>query len=221
MCGRYSLGMSEGELIEVFDVPPLEFEYRPRYNIAPSQDAPIVARDFRGRRMGLMRWGFRPRWARDDRPGFINARAETAASKPSFRDAFRKRRCLVPADGFYEWAAPGGGTPGEGAKGPKVPYWFHPAQGRLLGMGGIWEGDTFAILTTDANGDVRDVHGRMPLLIHPEDWKVWLDAATGPERLGGLLGPPPDGTLLRHAVSTRVNSPANEGPDLIEPVEGG
>lgn len=208
MCGRYTLALPQPDLLETFDVPEPEFDYRPRYNVAPGQDCPVVAEDRHGRRMGLMRWGLVPGWM-DDPPsgGFVNARAETAWEKPSFRESFRRRRCLVPADGFYEWAR-------EGDR--KVPRWFHPVKGRALGLAGLWDGRTFTILTTEANADVAPVHPRMPVIVAPGDWGTWLGSGTGVEELRALLGPAPDGSLEARVVSTRVNTPEEDDPGLIE-----
>ncbi len=211
MCGRYTLALPAPELVEAFDVPPLSFEWRPRWNVAPGQDCPVVGEDRKGRRMGLMRWGLVPGWM-DDPPagGFVNARAETAHDKPSFREAFARRRCLVPADGFYEWAREGGA---------KVPRWFHPAAGGPLALGGIWEGRTFAVLTTEANADVRPVHPRMPVLVPRSGWDAWLDGGTPREALRRLIAPAADGTLERRVVSTRVNAVGEDDAGLVEPVE--
>lgn len=218
MCGRYSLATPADELIETFDVPGLTFEHEARYNIAPGQDAPVVAEDRRGRRIGLLRWGFVPAWSDEAGSGFANARGESVGQTPSFRDAFRDRRCLVPADGFYEWRREGSA---------RIPYWFHPAGGGVLAMAGIWEhwsrpGQedrwSFAVLTVDANPDVRAVHDRMPLLLPRAAWDAWLDRSTGPDALGQLVVPSEAGTLASHRVSTRVNSSAEEGADLVEPV---
>jgi len=212
------LAASEEELVETFDVPGLTFEHRPRYNIAPGQKAPIVAEDRRGRRIGLLRWGFVPSWADRARGGFVNARAETASVTPSFRDAFRSRRCLVPADGFYEWRRDEHG---------RSPYWFRPVEGKLLALGGIWErwrrpgADdcySFAILTVDANVDVARVHARMPLIVRPTSWDSWLDRSTPLEALRAPMAPAPRGTLHGHRVGTRVNAPSAEGPELTEAV---
>ncbi len=218
MCGRYTLAADEQALVEAFDVPPLGFDLVPRYNIAPSQEAPVVAEDRKGRRAGLLTWGLVPAWKDEPGPGFINARAESVADKPSFREAFERRRCLVPADGFYEWKREGGG---------KVPYWFHAPGGELLAFAGVWESwsrpdaeprHTFAILTTDANADVRGVHDRMPVVIPPSRYSAWLSRETGRSEVLALLGSPPDGTLVCHAVSTRVNRPAVDDVGLIEEV---
>ncbi|HSM60728.1 MAG TPA: SOS response-associated peptidase, partial [Longimicrobiales bacterium] len=183
MCGRYSLATPADELIETFDVPGPTFEHEARYNIAPGQDAPVVAEDSRGRRIGLLRWGFVPARSDEAGSGFVNARGESVGQTPSFRDAFRRRRCLVPADGFYEWRREGNA---------RIPYWFHPPGGGVLAMAGIWEHWSrpghedrwsFAVLPVEASPDVRAVHDRMPLLLPRAAWDAWLDRSTGPDAL--------------------------------------
>jgi putative SOS response-associated peptidase YedK len=146
----------------------------------------------------------------------INARSETVRTAPSFRDAFSRRRCLVPADGFYEWRRD---------RDRKVPYWFHPRDGGLVSFAGIWERwsrpdaeprHTFAILTTDASEDVAPVHDRMPVVVAPEQWALWLSRASGSDELAGILRPAPPGTFESHEVSTRVNRADQDDPGLIE-----
>ena len=227
MCGRYTLSVPEEALLEAFDVPGLTFDYQayaPRYNVAPGQDAPVVAEDGDGRRIGLLEWGFLPSWKEEPKGPFVNARSESVASKRSFAEAFRRRRCLVPADGFYEWRAEGG---------RKVPYWFHPGDGKVLSFAGIWETWTpapsasddveprhgFAILTADANADVSDVHHRMPVVVPASARDRWLDSDTPVEELETLLGAAPDGTFQARRVSTRVNRPDEDDSELIETVE--
>ena len=228
MCGRYTLTVSLPDLVDVFDVPPPAFHYGPRYNIAPTQDAPVVAQDSRGRRMGLLHWGLVPSWAQDPGMGgrLINARSETVAQKPAFRQAFRGRRCLVPADGFYEWKEEGA----PGGKASKRPYWIHRGAGELFAFAGLWErwappeGDplhTFTILTAEAAETIRDIHPRMPLILHPSSWDRWLHPETAPEELQGLLKPHVPEDLRAYPVSTVVNSPRNDGPECIEKVEEG
>lgn len=209
MCGRYTLTAVADELVETFDVPSLELEYRPRYNVAPGQDCPIVAADRRGRRMGLMRWGFEPQRPPSAKGGWINARAESVMRRASFGEAFHRRRCLVPADGFYEWRRDDGG---------KTPFWFHLPDGGIFSFAGIWEGRTFAILTTEANEDVRTVHDRMPVLVAPGDRGAWLDRETPASELLRIMAPSPAGTLGSHEVSRRVNRTDQDDPGLVEPV---
>lgn len=217
MCGRYALTSEAAELVEAFDVPVLAFEHRPRYNIAPGQDAPVLGEDRRGRRLGLMRWGLIPSWAREAGAGHINARAESVLEKPSFQESFLRRRCLLPANGFYEWKRQGAGT---------VPFWYHDPEDRLLTFAGIWDrwarGDdtrhTFAILTTDANEDVRPIHDRMPVIVDAGARSLWLDREAAVESVRALLVPSPTGTLEGYQVSTRVNRPAQDDSGLVEPV---
>lgn len=230
MCGRYTLTAPADELVEVFDVDALTFDdWPPRYNLAPTQDAPVIVRGHSGeRRMGTMRWGLVPAWADDPSIGgrLINARSETAAKKPAFRDAFEARRCLVPADGFYEWqkrTAPAGGKP------VKVPWWIHRPDRRPFAFAGLWErwrADveaaplvTFTILTTEPNERVRALHDRMPVILPDRAAEErWLAPGAGAEELAALLRPAPDDYLEAWPVSTAVNRPANDGPELVEPV---
>jgi putative SOS response-associated peptidase YedK len=151
MCGRYSLAASDEELVEAFDIPGLTFDYFARYNIGPGQAAPIVAEDKRGRRMGLIDWGFAPAWMDDPGTGFVNARAESVATKASFRKAFARRRCLVPADGLYEWSR------------DKTPFWIYPTRAGVLSFAGVWEAwrrpgeRSEAVVGASATGSRRDV----------------------------------------------------------------
>lgn len=218
MCGRYTLAAPAGDLVEAFDVPVPVFELRPRYNIAPGQQAPVVAADRRGRRMGMLEWGLVPPWADEPGSGSINARAETVAEKPTFREAFERRRCLIPADGFYEWQRDPAG---------KTPFWFHPPGGGLLAFAGIWATwsrpgreprHTFAILTTNASAEVAPIHDRMPVLIDAPDREVWLDRSARSRDLVRLLHPAPDGSLVAQRVSTRVNGTAVDDAGLLDPV---
>lgn len=198
-------------------MPLPDFEVLPRYNITPSQLAPVVAEDGRGRRIGLLTWGLVPGWK--DEPGrpFINARSESVLSRPSFREAFARRRCLVPADGFYEWKADAG---------RKRPFWIHPSDGGLVSFAGIWERwsrpgseprHTFAILTRPASADVADIHDRMPVVVSASDRNAWLGRATDVEAARALLSAAAPAFSCR-PVSTRVNRPEEDDAGLIEPV---
>jgi putative SOS response-associated peptidase YedK len=220
MCGRYALPM-DSERVSVtlgagwrgFPAPG------PRYNIAPTQSAPVLLRDAAGvLALDLFRWGLIPSWARDGSIGgrMINARCETVSEKPAFRAAFRARRCLVPAGGFYEWQRTGEG---------KIPQWIHAADGDLLTFAGLWERwdppdaepvFSFTILTTTANPFLAPVHDRMPVLVTGSDRARWLEPGSTREELVELLRPAEDGLLSRYAVSTLVNSPRNEGEQLLE-----
>ena len=200
---------------------------RPRYNVAPSQDVAVVRADDGGRTLGMLRWGLIPAWAKDHAIGYklINARSETAAEKPSFRSAFRTRRCLIPADGFYEWRREGKS---------RQPWLFGLRDGAPFAFAGLWErwtvpqgaalagslserspGDaveTCTILTTVANGTVAPVHGRMPVILPPDAYGPWLageDVA---------LAPYPADAMTAHPVSTLVNRPANDDPRCVEPI---
>jgi putative SOS response-associated peptidase YedK len=226
MCGRYTLSIPLSNLVDSFEVLPPQFEYRPRYNIAPTQDAPVIAQDDGGRRMGLLRWGLIPFWAKEPGIGnkMINARSETVAEKPAFRSAFKKRRCLVPADGFYEWKKEGGGEDG---KVVKVPHWIHLKGREAFTFAGLWEkwsGEaedpmyTFTILTTRAAATIEGIHPRMPVILPRKDGDRWLDPGTPPEELLALLRPYSGPDLKAHPVSTLVNSPRNDQADCIQPV---
>jgi len=221
VCGRYTLSVPLSNLVDSFDVAPPDFEYPPRFNIAPSQNAPVIAQDQEGRRMGLLRWGFVPFWAKDPAIGYkmINARSETVADKPAFRRAFERHRCLVPADGFYEWKKDEGG-------GTKVPHWIHRADEGPFVMAGLWdrwdpeEGEplfTFTILTKEATPDLADIHPRMPVILPSGALDVWLDPdAPGEEVLILLRQSNPE--MKARPVSTLVNSPSNDSPECIHPV---
>lgn len=219
MCGRYTLTVPLSNLVDTFQVEPPEFDYVPRFNIAPTQKVPVVAQDSRGRRMGLLQWGLVPSWADDPSMGsrLINARWETVGEKPSFRSAFRRRRCLVPADGFFEWKKEGEG---------KTPYWIHRADRESLAFAGLWErwepreGDplfTFTILTTEAIPEIREIHPRMPLVLPPSDWDQWMDSETDTQALSRVLQEYRGPSLAAFPVSTRVNTPRNDDPSLIQP----
>ncbi|AGA91095.1 hypothetical protein Thimo_2358 [Thioflavicoccus mobilis 8321] len=221
MCGRYSLGVSPEDLQDFFDLDRIP-DSVPRYNIAPS--TPVVAiRAIAGlRRADPLRWGLIPHWAKEARSGYsmINARAETVAIKPAFRDAFRRRRCLIPADGFYEWQA----RPGSRVK---QPYFISRADGAPLAMAGLWErwrdpsGDVIescAVIVTSANPLLRPIHDRMPVLLDPEQFEAWLDPSNGDtESLQGLLRPYPAEYLKAEPVSRSVNDPRHDDAALRDP----
>jgi putative SOS response-associated peptidase YedK len=223
VCGRYTLSVPLSNLVDSFDVLPPEFEYAPRFNIAPTQDAPVIAQDEAGRRMGLLRWGLIPSWAKDPALGsrMINARAETVAEKPAYRSAFRRRRCLVPADGFFEWR-----REGEAKTGPKTPFWIHRVDREPFLMAGLWEKwmpkggtpvFTFTIITSEAAPVIRDIHHRMPVILPREGHDLWLDSSTPDSELLALLRPEGEG-LQAYPVSTLVNSPRNDVSECIDPV---
>ena len=230
MCGRYTLSVPLSNLVDAFDIETPDFDYPLRYNIAPTQEAPVIAEDRDSRRMGLLRWGLVPSWAEDPSMGnrMINARSETAAEKPSFRGAFRKRRCIVPADGFFEWEKRRDGEEGKS----KVPHWIHRDDGEAFAMAGLWErwgGEeealhTFTILTTEAAPFLRRIHPRMPVVLCGESLDRWLHPDATVEDLQSLLASlqeeciPLQGAWTATPVSTRVNSPRNDDPACIQKV---
>jgi putative SOS response-associated peptidase YedK len=221
MCGRYTLTTPGEQLRDVFGLEE-NLELAPRFNIAPTQMAPVVRAGQRGStEMALLRWGLVPYWAEETSIGnrLINARAETVDRKPAYRDSFAGRRCLVVADGFYEWQPIGR---------HKQPYFFSRADGEPFAIAGIWSRwtrgsepvESFALITTEANDVVRPVHSRMPAILEPEVWESWLYG--GAERLSSRLDAlrPARNELLRgHAVSTYVNSPANDTSRCLEAIE--
>ena len=225
MCGRFTLFTPASRLAEVF-LPGELLAATPRYNIAPSQ--PVLAvrpSAAAGRREFTMpRWGLVPPWARDAAIGnrLINARAETVAEKPAFRRAFRERRCLIPADGFYEWKR-------EGAV--KRPFYIRMRDGAPFAFGGIWERwegirgeavETCAILTTEPNDLLAPIHDRMPLILPPEEYGRWLDPSVRvPESLAPLLRPFPPGAMEAYPVGRAVNNPLTDGPSCIRPEAAG
>lgn len=245
MCGRYAASREPAALVEEYavEVPP-ETDLGPRFNIAPTH-AVYIVRDGKPdesghhpRRLDVARWGLVPSWAKDPSIGnrMINARAETVAEKPSYKRALAARRCIVPADGFYEWQAPAEGAlaPG-GKKPPKQPYFLHPADGTGLGMAGLYEwwrdkdvedaDDPRAwllsttIITTAARDEVGRIHDRMPVAVLPDQRESWLDPQTpGSGVLAELLQGPPEGFWDIYPVSTEVNSVRHQGPQLVEPL---
>lgn len=209
MCGRFTLKARSAEVAKALGVPELLFE--PRYNIAPTQEVLVVHSEGDDKVMSPMRWGLVPSWSKDGK-GMINARAEGVAKKPSFRTSFRKRRCLIPADGFYEWKA---------VERKKQPFYFHLPDSRVFAFAGLWDPwqgqDGCAIVTAEANGVVHAVHDRMPVIL--DDFAAWLDPDNSEEDLLKLLRPYA-GDMSVHPVSMRVNKAGEQGADLIEAVEG-
>ncbi len=213
------------ELQKVFGVPERP-NLKARWNVAPTQDVPAVRRDEDGRHMVLLRWGLVPFWADDPSIGarMINARAESVAEKPAFRDAFRKRRCLVPADGFYEWKA-------EGKR--KQGYAIRRRDRAPFAFAGLWERwagpkggpalerplESLTIVTTTANGALSFLHERMPVILDERDWDLWLDPAAPRPVLEGLLKPAPDDLLDTYPVGPRVNSVRNDDETCAAPLD--
>lgn len=237
MCGRFSQFSPVSDLVDRFGVDEVLVDTdgrRPRYNMAPTQRALVVAvsSDDSTRKLGEMRWGLVPRWADDLSIGnrMINARADRVTTSNAYRGAFAKRRCLIPADGFYEWAPPDpdAAVPPGAKSPPKRPFHIHARNGEPLALGGLWEVwrdaedrpvRTFTIMTTDANDTTAPVHDRMPVIIAQADWRRWLEpSALEDDERERLLAPAPDDLLVLDEVSTSVNRPANDDPGLIEPV---
>lgn len=242
MCGRFTREFTWADVHDFLDVvfpgPCVADDNAvstaaPSWNVAPTQsvlvvrgwrpdtgtdtdsdaDAPLAAH------VGLESWGFTPGWMRGKgRPGPINARGETVATTPMFRSAFARQRCVVPISSFYEWQAR------EGSR-TKQPWRFHRADGTILLVAGVrTRGDdeaapTVALITTSPNRDVADVHDRMPVILDPSDVPAWCDHTSDPAAASALMQPAPDGTLARHPVSTRVNRPAANTPDLVTPID--
>jgi len=225
MCGRFALYNDPLTLARRFDAEAPS-DLMPRYNVAPTQTITIVRVEAGRRRFALARWGLVPHWAKAMDTGYstINARAETVAGKPAFRDAFRRRRCIVPADNFYEWQA----LPGSKLKQP----WAIALRGReSMALAGLWEQwrdplggitESCTIIITDANETMRPIHERMPVILAPENWDAWLAPdAKDAGHLQSLLVPYPAEGIMAWKVGTQVNNPRHEGPDCIEPLEGG
>jgi putative SOS response-associated peptidase YedK len=227
MCGRVVTTSSPEELSEYVGAAAiLDVLDGPDHNVAPSGRLPIAwedPTDGHQRLLGTARWGLVPQWATDPSIGgrMFNARSETVAGKPSFRAAFRNRRCLVPVDGFYEWSPASTGS-------PKQPWFVRRADGAPLAMAGLWEAwtdgegsvlRTCTILTVEANADLAPIHHRMPALLPPGDWAGWLDPSTcDASALESLLVPAPAGLLERHPVDHRVNDARRKGAELTVPV---
>jgi len=219
MCGRFALYSDPFALARRFeaDAPP---ELHPRYNIAPTQNIPIVREEGEKRRFALVRWGLVPHWAKDVKIGYsmINARAETVASKPAFRNAFRYRRCLITADGFYEWQViPGSKT--------KQPWFIVLGNQEPMAFAGLWEQwrspegeelESCSIIVTDANELIKPIHDRMPVILAPDDWNAWLETdAKNVQALQNLLKPYSAEDMAAWPVSTTVNSPRNDTAECI------
>ena len=224
MCARYEVSAPPQDLADLFGLaaPP---HVKPRWNAAPTQMLPVVRQDGDGaRHLDLLRWGLVPAWAEDLKIGsrMINARAETAASKPSFGAALRKRRCLVPVTGFYEWSGPAG------AKRASI---FRRRDGRPFALAGLWdtwkggEGEpvvSFTVLTTNANPVVAKIHDRMPVIVDEAAFATWLDPhVDAPARLTPLLVPAPESVLTCTDVGTAVNDPRHDDPSCSAPASAG
>jgi putative SOS response-associated peptidase YedK len=234
MCGRFTLTDPDQELAVQFNLPEIP-EMQPRYNIAPTQPVAAVRTVPEGgeRELVLLHWGLIPFWAKDPKIGarMINARSETVAEKPAFRTAFRRRRCLVVADGFYEW---------QKLERAKQPFYIHQRDGRPFAFAGLWERwqeaddnstssppegrrviQSCTLLTTAPNDLMRPLHNRMPVILHPSDYELWLDPTVQqPDLLLPLLCPCPPEELEAYPVSRFVNRPGNDDRRCIEPLAG-
>ncbi|MFQ5489983.1 MAG: SOS response-associated peptidase [Phycisphaerae bacterium] len=223
MCGRFALTTSDmtlAELLRLAQPPALQ----PRYNIAPTQPLAALRSPSAGteRRLDMLRWGLIPSWAKDAAIGhrMINARAETVAEKPAYRVAFRRRRCLIPATGFYEWQKPK-------IKGPKQPHYIRLADDRPFAFAGLWESwtgpdqtiiESATIITTTPNDLLQPIHDRMPVILGPDEFDRWLDPErSDPRELAPLLRPFPAELMTAYPVTTHVNKPQNDDPTCIQP----
>ena len=242
MCGRVDIHTPPEQLARLLNATlaaGLSPEGRPSWNVAPSRGVPAVVDvpddedpTRKTRTLDVYRWGLVPHWAKDPKVGYkmINARAETAATKPAYRQALVRRRCLIVVDGFFEWMAPDPGQPRR-----KVPFYFQRADGAPITFAGLYETwwdksrspepdpdsflQTCVIVTTTAGADMAPVHDRMPVIIESDDRDLWLDPEVEDvERVSRLLVPAQEGTLVRHPISTSVNSPKNDGPELLDEV---
>jgi putative SOS response-associated peptidase YedK len=220
MCGRFVLFTIAQDLARQFGCDEFA-EIEPRYNIAPTRQIAVVRnkRDHGGRSLEIVKWGLIPYWAKDPKIAnkLINAKAETLTEKPSFRDAFKRRRCLVPVNGFYEWEKKGR---------ERRPYYFHAPDERPFALAGLYETwrnpegeilETAVIIVTDAIDPVAEIHDRMPLILPPEHYDSWLDAKTSPDKLQDLLKQA-DFELIRRPVGKQVNKADHEGSDCIAPL---
>jgi putative SOS response-associated peptidase YedK len=243
MCGRFVSASPPDEIARYFDAEGAPEALEPSYNVAPTNDVYAVTAEGGVRRVEAYHWGLVPKWAKDPKIGsrMINARSETLAEKNAYKAAFKRRRCIIPADGFYEWKKPPEGSP---RKTPKQPYFINRADGERLAMAGLWEvwkgqrppkgtetepaGGPAAdeelhsctIITTEANETMAPLHDRMPVLLPESAWDEWLDPANDDlDTLGKLLVPARPSLLATRPVSTAVNSVRNKGEELLAPYE--
>jgi putative SOS response-associated peptidase YedK len=240
MCGRYAVARKRQDLMDEFgiELDAVEDELEPSYNVAPTDTVPAVLErrskdepEQVVRQLRALRWGLVPSWAKDLSAGarMINARVETVGEKPAFRGAFARRRCLLPADGYFEWYRL---EPEEGEKKPaKQPFFIRPRDGRVMAMAGLYEFwkspqdewyTTCTVITTEASDDLGRIHDRMPMVVERERWDAWLDPdLTDPEEVAGLLVPAMAGTMEAYPVSNLVGNVRNNGPSLIQPLTNG
>ena len=224
MCGRYKLSRRKQLIEEYFETAPWDDDWSPRYNISPTQPVPVIRQHPKEpvRQISTMRWGLIPNWAKDASvaTSTINARSETAASKPAFRDPLKFRRCLIPADGFYEWARKGTA---------KQPFCFEVKDGELFAFAGLWDGwkdpsgnwiKTYSILTTTPNAVTSTVHDRMPVILDPDAYDLWLDPGmTDVQAVAEVLKPYDAKAMRSYPVSTRINHVANDDEECSRLIE--
>lgn len=219
MCGRYAITTAPEAMRRLFGYPEMP-NFPPRYNVAPTQPIPIVRMIEGKRQFALVRWGLLPSWVKDPNTFtlLINARGETANDKPAFRNAMKRRRCLIPADGFYEWKRDGKG---------KRPYYIRRRGGEPFAFAGLWETwmgpngeevDTAAIVTTDANHLLAPIHDRMPAILPPDAWEMWLDTGNVDAKTAAALVAPAQNELFEaYEIAPLVNRVANDGPEVQMP----
>ena len=222
MCGRFTLIADPNQLRELFPWVNIPLQLSPRYNIAPNQPAAVIPNDG-DNELDFFLFGLIPSWAKDPNigPRLINARAETIDQKPSFRSAFKRRRCLIPASGFFEWQQQANAK-------RKQPFYIHMKDNKPFALAGLWEiwsapdGSiikSFAIITTEPNKLIKKIHNRMPVILPPDKWEQWLIEGDVPSQsLKPLLQPYPSEEMIVHPVSTFVNSPKNDSPECIRPI---
>ena len=220
MCGRFTLQTPESKIREAFNLPIGDkLGLSPRYNIAPSQDIPIIRGTENGPELAMAHWGLVPHWSKEPTTKYstINARIETVAEKPTYRTSFKSRRCLIPADGFYEWKV---------INGHKIPYYIHMQKGGVFAFAGIWdrweaEGktlDSFSIIVMPANEVMKPIHERMPAIIAPSHYDLWLDQRmTEKDEIMGYLNSAPSSSLKFYPISPWVNSPQHDDERCIRP----
>ena len=225
MCGRYTLHKKVDALAERYNLANVPSDLKSNYNVAPGQLMPVITEDESGvRSLEIMKWGLVPFWAKDPKIGYklINARDETIFDKPMWRSVILKKRCLIPADGFYEWKAP------STAKEHKQPFYIHPKQIELFSFAGVWETwkdieglemRTYSIITSEPNKEMAQIHNRMPVILHPEDESSWLEPThVTRDDIEPLLRPYEDNGLDIYKVSSNVNSTKNNDKELIYPL---
>ena len=221
MCGRFTRYYSWAQVHDYLSLLGTPLNLEPKYNVAPTTEIEVAVADDGARHMQTMRWGLLPPWAKDLAFGSktFNARGETVAEKPSFRSAFKSRRCLVPVSGFYEWKRSGDS---------KTPFHITLPDSEIMVFAGLWEENTrladeaiqsFTIVTCEPNPFMADIHSRMPVILEPEQFELWLDPESEPEQVQELIGPY-EGAMQADEVDRKVGNVRNKGPELIEPVSG-